>query len=196
MRLRFLAAAGLLVASMAAHADTIQTTTYTYSGTVTASGADFTYYPDQTYIFSSYTNTSVPAFVTLREIFSTVNGIGGYSQFVGESLAVFTPKHVFGPPTLELYLEHDNCSGLGSDCVYFDFDPDGYVGPLPAPKLYFSGGLSDLLFYPDTGTEYGDSVDFHGDLSLVRADAPEPSSFALLGTGLLGAAGVIRKRLA
>lgn len=56
----------------------------------------------------------------------------------------------------------------------------------------FSTGTYSLLSL--YGSTYGGDVDVT--VAPLDAVAPEPSSFALLGTGLLGIAGLIRRRLA
>lgn len=60
----------------------------------------------------------------------------------------------------------------------------------------FAGSLTDPIFTPGTYAQYDANGDPTGTLVInSTATTPEPSSIALLGTGALGLAGVIRRKL-
>jgi hypothetical protein len=67
-------------------------------------------------------------------------------------------------------------------------------------KDIFSGPVENPTFIPGTSTGFASTLDGRGEpattLDIERlAPTPEPSSFILLGSGLLGFAGVVRRKL-
>jgi len=83
-----------------------------------------------------------------------------------------------------LYLLDGQFVGVDS-LTYTPGDPPSFEG-----SLTITGLFNDVLF--DTG---GSSSDYALDnLSAVVAPVPEPSSIALLATGMLGFAGLVRRR--
>lgn len=132
------------------------------------------------------------------------------------SLSAYAPAAAFSPAsTLSGTVTIDATTGavssakvLEAGAYYTQVHNEGYQGP----DYYFflEDGATDVLdFYlpttnlatyngsPVTGDIAGPTRPFSGTLSAVvtpSAVTPEPSSIALLGTGILGIAGVVRKR--
>lgn len=66
------------------------------------------------------------------------------------------------------------------------------VATFALPGSDFLAGLNTLTFDVNQDFHYATGLDFSG--TVQTGVTPEPSSFLLLGTGLLGAAGVLKKR--
>ncbi len=176
-----------------ARADSYQIFDFTYTGTVQATGYDGINYPNEP-VYTTYKDLSVPASITLEELVLYFPFSSPEIRFYAQSIAINAPQHTFyffGP---DLYLNFDDCEYDPTSCVYFDFDPWYYDGPLPAPLLAFRGSLDDDYTDYLTGVEQYHVADFSGDLHLVTATTPEPSTFALLGTGVLTLAGLLKRR--
>ena len=161
------AAAFVLASSLAAHADEL------FTLTTTKDTINFTL-PDQ------------------------LSGSFGSNYFY-----VFNvPVTADGVTTIE-NLEFDDPSADGRDLIILAFDPqdpsagDSFLLLQQGPQLFtgssrnpmFSPGSFQLSQVPASGIAY--TGDFDLTISTVT---PEPSSIALLGTGALGVAGVIRRR--
>ncbi len=78
-----------------------------------------------------------------------------------------------------------NGSGGGPSCVQFNFLDGGSVVDFYGTPLNMVGTFT--LFEPDEVVIT--------DLGPSPSSVPEPSTFALLGTGLIGAAGALRRKL-
>lgn len=187
MRRTLLVVAALCVSSLAAHADTVfdlnATLSYgSISGTLTLndsstafSGIDLTF--DDSY-GEVWTITTINAqqipYTTVAPTLSDVTALSSSAT---------------GRLFVELNLPVESLAGYdgGNICIY-TFTPAcsttlGYPYPV---------GIDSFL----SGTNEAYDPFLSGTLTPVPSVTPEPSTFALLGTGLLGVAGVLRRRFA
>ncbi len=152
-----------------------------------------------------YGNPSCPATETATIVLATpivpdpieVFGFTGPDVFVIEQLKY--ESRVLGPAADTLFTRGGNVEGVQEGFVTDAFDlhfsaPNGFfTGPITAPVLTPGMYLGGSIYLPGEGI-YDGTVTI-SDVGVATA-TPEPGTWGLVGTGLLGLVGVARRRLA
>lgn len=184
---------------------------------VAFASASLAAYADTTITFSGLPSSGFPLFTTYTESGFTVTNTAG--QFaVGDAFGDPVPDLFMYDTSSSITVTHNG----GGAFSFTDVDFANFNG---TAGLYdIVGSLSGVQVFDNSGTIAGQGVfspygeGFSSDaidslvitltntaaesdldnitLGTTASATPEPSSIALLGTGLLGVAGVLRKRLA
>ena len=172
--LRTLLASSLLTICVAAHADTLNGTTV--SGTITG--------------------PTTPGFTT------PTSSVGSTVEFTSAASNNFLYTADFNDTgvlfTVSCNSTVRGCAAIGVTDFTATFTDSAFLGGTFDSALASSIGIEDFNYSPT-----GSTLTITGKLGSIGSDAlsfspaptPEPSSIALLGTGLLGVAGVARKKL-
>lgn len=210
----FVAAVVTLSASLAAHADTLSLGSYgtgtTAPGSVVnssvtygASGATYDISPNGVWA-GPLSNSSWVSFnpgtsptSSGNPTYVAPNGTYTYSTTFTATDATSGSITVLADDTTDILLNGNIVASAGSgQAAHCTVTVPNCLEPVTfaLDGSYFVDGLNTLTFNVDQDWHNGTGLDFTG--SVQTGVTPEPSSFLLLGTGLLGAAGVLRKRMA
>ena len=103
----------------------------------------------------------------------------------------------FSNPTLitsdTLITNFSACNENGSPCKAIDFNPSGDVLTLTIEGFVTNYQIGSLLS-SGVGTNIGEFTGQTLIITDVPSQTPEPSSLMLLGTGIVGAGGMMRRR--
>ena len=187
MRLALFAVAALCGSSLVAHADTVfdlnASLQYgSISGTLTLNDSSTAFSGMDLTFDDSHGRVWTITDITAQRIPYT-----GIAPMLSDITAVTSTTT--GRLSLELNLPVESLAGYDGGNICVDSYPFACTTTLGYP---YPVGIDSFL----TGTNEDYDGFLSGSLTPVSSMTPEPSTFALLGTGLLGVAGVVRRRLA
>lgn len=134
---------------------------------------------------------SAPSF----QLFGSDNGVGAnYTTYTTTASAAETVNFDWNYTTFDTDGSFWDPAGYALNGVFTQLSTDGNIGG----QFDTSGTASVNLLAGDTFGFYVYSLDSEygrGELAVNMAPTPEPSSLLLLGSGLLGMAGIVRRRL-
>lgn len=127
---------------------------------------------------------------------ATGNPGGSYSFSDGAKTYVFSGTDLIGlgdasPDGDFQYLDFQNSAGDLLELAYhYISQSSAYICSTSTPCTYMS-----LAFYSTVTPNQGDAINLSGGtLDVTISTAPEPSSLMLLSSGILGVAGVVRRK--
>jgi hypothetical protein len=167
--LPFVAAAVLMSAGITAHADSFD---FSFSGSTGSGSGTFT-----------GSLTSTPGVYLITSVTGTTNG---------QTIANLLPPGTY-PTSFGVSGENDNDLYLNG-AAFVDFAGISYVLADGTDVNLASEGSSEYAEIAGPNPTAVEALDFF--TVTPAAATPEPSSFVLLGSGLLGVVGLLRKRLA
>ena len=188
MHFRVLIAAATLAVAPAALADPV-TGTVSISGNDIFSASGITFNPSRGVIYQTSGTMDTFDPIPLGDLIMTYTAVLTNFQFSNaENMELFSATNVLGQ-TLAFTISNLLTEDIGSDS-------NGPTLSLSGTGVFFETGYDNTsgTFSLTSSTAGITGFQLVSNTSASAAVTPEPSGVALLGTGLLGLAGVVRKR--